>query len=187
MSKSIAQVVAVMLKVGFGFAVILKVLVVPTQPFKVGVIVTVETCCVATFDAVKAAILPVPVADKPVLVLLFAQENVEPDGVLTKFVAKTVVPAQTVWSTGVFTEGFGLTVIIKVCGAPAVEQPFKVGVTVTVEICCVATFDAVNAPILPVPLAVKPVLVLLFVHAKVAPEGVLLKTEATTFAPAQTV
>ena len=80
-----------------------------------------------------------------------------------------------------------MTVIVNDCGAPAVEHPFKVGVTVTVEICCVATFDAVNAPILPVPLAVKPVLVLLFAHAKVAPEGVLLKMEATTFAPAQTV
>ena len=81
------------------------------------------------------------------------------------------------------TTGFGLIIKVNVCAAPT--QPFKVGVTVIIEICCVVTVAAVNEAILPVPLAAKPVAVLLFVQLNVAPEGKLLKFIAETVAPEQ--
>ena len=59
--------------------------------------------------------------------------------------------------------GEGLTTIVKFCGEPA--QLFAVGVTVMVAVTAVAPmFEAVNAAILPVPLAAKPMLDVLFTH-----------------------
>ena len=75
---------------------------------------------------------------------------------------------------------------MKVCGVPEVVQPFKLGVIVMVDTCCVATVAAVKAAILPIPEAAKPVLKLLFVHVKLAPVGVLVKADAATFDPEQT-
>ena len=66
------------------------------QLFKVGTTVIVETCCAETLAAVIAAILPVPVAEMPVAVLLFVQENVAPEGVLEKVVAAIVELPQIV-------------------------------------------------------------------------------------------
>ena len=67
------------------------------------------------------------------------------------------------WSEGSDTEGVGLMVIAKDCGIPA--QVFAVGVTVIVAIRGVEPeFIAVNAAIFPVPLVVKPMLVVLFVQ-----------------------
>jgi hypothetical protein len=58
--------------VGVGFTVIVKVFVVPTQPFAVGVIVSVElTGAVPVFVAVKVAIFPLPLADKPIEASVF--------------------------------------------------------------------------------------------------------------------
>ena len=94
--------------VGFGFTVIVKILSVPTQPLSVGVIVTEDTCCVATFAAMKAAISPVPVASvKPVLTLLFVQLNVA-FVVPLKVVVEIGSLAQTVMFAGLVTEGVGL-------------------------------------------------------------------------------
>jgi hypothetical protein len=57
-----------------------------------------------------------------------------------------------------------LTVIVKLWGVPT--QPFAVGVTVIVAVTGLALpFVAVKAGILPVPLAAKPMLVVLFVQA----------------------
>jgi hypothetical protein len=54
--------------------VIVKVLDVPTQPFAVGVTVMVAIMGFdVAFIAEKAAILPVPLAAKPMLVVLFVQ------------------------------------------------------------------------------------------------------------------
>lgn len=83
-----------MFKVGFGFAVIVKLFGDPTQPPKDAVTEIVDTSCVATFAALNAAILPVPDANKPVFTLSFVQENVEPTGLLTKVVAETPPFAQ---------------------------------------------------------------------------------------------
>ena len=61
------------------------------------------------------------------------------------------------------TVGVGLTVMVKVVDAPV--QPFAEGVTVIVEIITVEpVLITVKAGILPVPLAVKPMLGVLFVQ-----------------------
>ena len=63
-----------------------------------------------------------------------------------------------------FTVGVGLTVIVNVCGEPA--QPFADGVTLIVAVTgALEVFVAVNAAMFPVPLAAKPIEVVLFVQA----------------------
>ena len=63
----------------------------------------------------------------------------------------------------VFTEGVWLTIIVKVIGVP--EQPFETGVTVIVAVTPLPLLlIAVKAAILPVPLAAKPMLGVLFVQ-----------------------
>ena len=75
----------------------------------------------------------------------------------------TFAPTQTVWFETVETVGVGLTMIVKVVGVPG--QPFATGVTVMVAVTALApAFVAVNAAILPVPLAAKPMLGVLFVQ-----------------------
>ena len=134
--------------------------------------------------AVKEAILPEPLAAKPIAVLLLDQLNeapAEPE----KAGIVTVAPSQTAWSAGSVTVGNGLTVMVKVCGVPG--QPAKVGVTVIVAVTGdVVALVAVKAAILPVPLAAKPMLVVLFVQLKVAP-AVPLKLTAVVPALAHTV
>ena len=61
----------------------------------------------------------------------------------------------------------GLTVMVKFCGVPLQETPFNVftGVTVMVALMAVVpVFVAVNAAMLPVPLAARPMAVLLLVQ-----------------------
>ena len=63
--------------------------------------------------------------------------------------------------------GVGFTVIVKVCGIPLQETPFNVftGVTEIVAlIAVVPVLVAVNAAMLPVPLAARPMAVLLLVQ-----------------------
>jgi hypothetical protein len=60
-----------------------------------------------------------------------------------------------------------LTVIVKVCVGPLQETlpPVNTGVTIMVEVTAVEpVFVAMKAAILPVPLAARPIDVLLFVH-----------------------
>ena len=67
------------------------------------------------------------------------------------------------------------------------EVPFKVGVTVIVAtIAVVPAFVAVNEETFPEPPATKPIAVLEFVQAKVAPVGVLTKFVAATAIPLTT-
>jgi hypothetical protein len=65
----------------------------------------------------------------------------------------------------------GLTVMVKVCGVPEqVGEKPSVGVTVIVAVIgVVPLLVALKVAILPVPLAAKPIAVLLFVQLKVAP------------------
>ena len=66
------------------------------------------------------------------------------------------------------TVATGLTVIVKIFGVPA--HPFAVGVTVIVEeIGELVALVAVNEGIFPVPLAARPIDVLLFVQVNVVP------------------
>lgn len=168
--------------------VIVNVWAVPVQVGEeptVGVTVMVALIgVVPALVAVKEAILPEPLAAKPIAVLLLDQLNEAPaDPVKAGIV--TVAPSQTAWSAGSVTVGSGLTVMVKVCGVPG--QPDIVGVTVIVATTgVVPAFVAVNAAILPVPLAAKPMLGVLFVQLKVAP-AVPLKVTAVVFAPAQTI
>jgi len=78
------------------------------------------------------------------------------------------VALQTTWSEGWASSPVGLTVIVKVFVEPVQEVlPFaKVGVTVIVAVIgAVVELVAVKVPILPEPLAAKPILVVLFTHA----------------------
>jgi len=64
--------------------------------------------------------------------------------------------------------GVGLTVIVNVCAAPG--HPAADGVTVIVAVTgALVKLIAVNAGIFPLPLAAKPIAVLLFVQLKVVP------------------
>jgi hypothetical protein len=85
---------------------------------------------------------------------------------------------QSVWLLIVFTDGVGLTVIIKVCAAPL--HPFANGITETVPVTGVVPVLAAEneGMLLPVPLAPSPIPVFVFVHEKVAPETALVKVSA---------
>ena len=82
--------------------------------------------------------------------------------------------------------GIGFTVMVQVIGVPA--HPAKVGVTELVAVIAAdVVLVAVNVGVLPVPLAAKPIAVFEFVHANVAPEGILVNALAGTYAPLHTV
>jgi len=112
------------LTVGVGFTVIVNVTGVPVQVspplLKLGVIVIVAvTGAVPVFVAVKAPILPVPLAPSPMLVLLLVQLYtvlVTGPVMLTAFV---VAPLHKLWFTIGVTDGVGFTVIVNVTGTPA--------------------------------------------------------------------
>jgi len=75
---------------------------------------------------------------------------------------------QIVWEAGVATAvGVGFTVMVNVRGVPVHSVPpfRKLGVTVIVAVTgALVAFVAVNEAMLPVPLAPRPIDVLLFVH-----------------------
>ena len=72
--------------------------------------------------------------------------------------AVVACPAHKVWLLGVVTVGVGLTVMVKVLVVP--EHEPLVGVTVIVPVIGDAVaFVAVNAAMLPVPFAPKPIAV----------------------------
>jgi hypothetical protein len=64
--------------------------------------------------AVKAGILPLPLAGKPIKVLEFVHAYVAPEGVLVKEVAGIVLPGQTVELAGTVTVTPGETCTTKV-------------------------------------------------------------------------
>ena len=80
-----------------------------------------------------------------------------------KFTAVVKAPLHTGWSAGLSTVGVGLTVMVNDTAVPG--QPLAVGVTSTVPvIAAFVEFVAVNEAIFPVPLAPRPIAVLLFVQ-----------------------
>lgn len=83
-----------------------------------------------------------------------------------KLVVVVAPPLQTTWLV-VTTVAVGFTVYVKVRGVPEQLTPFsaKMGVTVIVAVTgAVPEFTAVNAGMLPVPLAPSPIDVLEFAH-----------------------
>ena len=74
-------------------------------------------------------------------------------------------PGHSAWFDGAFTVGAGFTVMVKFCGVPLQVVPALVydGVTVMVAVMAVVpALVAVKLGMLPLPLAPKPMLVLLF-------------------------
>jgi hypothetical protein len=154
--------------IGVGFIVIVKLIGVPTQLFKVGVTVIVPVIGAAPlFVPVKEAIFPDPLAPSPIAVFEFVQDVVAPTGVEVKLTTGVAPPHCEILVTAVKT-GLGNIVIVKVMGVPA--QPAAVGVTVIVATKFVEpVFVAVKAGKFPVPLAAKPIAVFEFVQAYVVP------------------
>lgn len=138
------------------------------------------------FVAVKEGMDPLPLAAKPIAGLLLTQEYTVPGTLPVKFTAVLLVPAQRVWSDTAFTDGIGLIVIVNDLGVPLVTP--SVGVTMMVAITgAVPVLIAVNAAILPVPLAVRPIDVLLLTQLKMVPGIELTNTTVLVLAPLQTV
>ena len=73
--------------------------------------------------AVKLAILPVPDAARPMLVLLLVQLYIVPNTLPVKFTAAVLDPLHTAWLATGLTVGVGLTTIVNVCDVPVQVMP----------------------------------------------------------------
>ena len=127
------------------------------------------TGAVPVFTAVKAGILPVSPAAKPIEVVLFVQlyTIVPPVAVLAKGMAADNAPLHTTLLVTAVTTAFGLTVMVKVEAVPAQLIPPLVNVGVTVMVATTGAnpaFTAVKAAMFPTPLAAKPMEAVLFVQ-----------------------
>ena len=99
-----------------------KVSVGPGQPLAIGVTVMFAiTLAVPTLIAVKAAMLPVPLAASPIAGLSFVQSYVVPEP--EKLIAAVVAPLHKTWSVTVFTAGVELTMMFTLPDAE-LEQEF---------------------------------------------------------------
>jgi hypothetical protein len=157
---------AIALSVGVGFTVIVNVIAVPVQPLAVvGVTVIVAvTGAAVLLVAVKLAILPWPLAARPIDGVLLVQLNIVPATVPVKFTAAVAAPLQSTWLATAATVALGFTVIVNVIGSPA--QPLADGVTVIVAVTAVTpALTVTKLAILPVPDAARPIDGVLLVHA----------------------
>jgi hypothetical protein len=172
------------------FTVIVKVFGVPVQPaplLGVTVIVAV-TAFGVLFTATKLGILPVPVAARPMLGVLFVQLYVIglPVVGLLNVMAAVDWPAHSVWLATVFTTAVGLTVMVNVTDVPG--QPAATGVTVIVAVTgALVVLVAVKLGMLPVPDAARPILGVLFVQLNTVPATGLVKVTAVVLVPLHTV
>ena len=124
--------------------------------------------------AIKLGILPVPLAGSPIEGFEFVQLRIVPCGILEKLVDGTVVPVQMIELEGTITVGNGFIVMVKLYSAPL--QLFSDGITFIVAMMGVLELlTAVNAGILPFPLAARPISGFELLQLIVAPAGVLLK------------
>ena len=139
------------------------------HPFAEGETVIVATTgALVVLIAVNEGIFPVPLAARPIDVLLFVQLKTVPLTAPLKLTALLAAPLHKAWLAGCITSGVGLTVIVKFCEAPG--HPFANGETVIVAVTgALVKFVAVNAGILPLPLAARPMEVLLLVQLKPVP------------------
>ena len=98
---------------GVGFTVMVYVEGVPGQPLAVGVTVIVAVIgAVPALVAVKAGVLPVPLAARPIAALELVHAKVVPATPLVKLLAATAPPLQTVMLAGTVTAGLGFTVMV---------------------------------------------------------------------------
>lgn len=154
---------------GVGYTVIWNTLVLPVHPLAVGTIDTVAVISVVpVFTAVKAGIVLVPPAIRPMAGVLLVQVNKDPDTGPARVMAAVIFPLHTEKSGTALAEGVGNTVIVKDFGLPL--QPFAVGVIVMVAIRLVVPgLVAVNDRISPLPVAARLMAVLSLAHAYVVP------------------
>ena len=113
-----------------GFTVMVNVLGVPAVLIPplvyVGVTVIVAVIgAVVVLLTVKAAMLPVPLAARPIPGVSFVQAYVVVPPVFTVLNVTAVVlaPAATTWLLTEFIDGLGFTVTVNVLGVPAVLIP----------------------------------------------------------------
>lgn len=98
------------------------------HPAKDGVTETVDVTAPApVFVAVKAGVLALPLAERPIDVTEFVHANVAPAGVLVKLDAATELPLHAVTFEGAVIVGIGLIVTVTV---ELLEQPPVLAVTV---------------------------------------------------------
>jgi len=156
---------------GFGFTVIWVLTAAPAQawPFVVrdGVALMVPLSgAVPLFVATNGAIFPLPETPSPMLLFVFVQVKVVPTWLAPKLIAVLLFPAHKIWGVKAFATGVGSTVIEIVSGIPGQATPplLKAGVTTMLALIgpLVALVEAKE--IFPVPLAPKPIAVLLFVQ-----------------------
>jgi hypothetical protein len=122
---------AIVVTDGVGFTVIVNVIGVPVQVVaplvNVGVTVIVAVCTTAVaLVAVKLAILPVPDAARPIVVLLLVQLYTVPATLPVKFTAVVALPLHSTCGNTAFTVGTGFTVMVNVCGVPVQVPPLLV-------------------------------------------------------------
>ena len=117
-----------------GFTVIVNVFGIPLQPNALdGVTVIVATTGeIPALVAVKAGILPFPLAANPLEGVLFVHEKVVPTEELLKVIAFCREVLQRTELLTVLTVASGFTVIVNVFASP--EQPLSDGVTVIVAV-----------------------------------------------------
>ena len=163
---------AIALTLGVGFTVIVNVTGTPGQPVAdTGVTVTVAvTGAVPVLVAVKLGILPTPAPARPIDGWLFVHWKNTPACELVNVTAAVALPLHSTWlpGSGGLITGVGFTVIVNVTGLPVQLTPALVNVGVTVTVATTGAlvgFVATKAPILPMPLEARPMLVLLFVQA----------------------
>jgi hypothetical protein len=131
--------------------------------------VTVELLIeVPVFVPVNGVIVPVPFEPIPTVELLFDHEYDVP--VPVKLIARLVCPVQRDVLGTIFIAVVGFIVIGKLMAAPVQVNPLncKVGLTVTKEdaVDVGLAFVVVNPGMFPLPLAISPIDVLAFDHAK---------------------
>lgn len=135
---------------------------------------------------VNAAMFPEPDKPIPIVLLEFVQFTVAVTGVGLKLIAVVFAPAHIVWLDTAGTEGIGLTVMLKFCGAPV--QPLKVGVaTKFPEIDTEPALVPTNEAMFPEPDAPIPILVFEFVQSIEEAGGLTVKLMAVVLSPLQTV
>jgi hypothetical protein len=135
--------------------------------------------------ATKLAMLPAPLAAKPIEGVSLTQLNVVPATAPVNVMSAVLAPLHNTWSVGSTTVGVGFTVIVKFVVLPA--HPLNTGVTVMVDTTGVLpVFTPANAAMLPLPLAASPIEVFVLVQLNVVPPTAPLNVMAVVLAPLQT-
>ena len=130
-------------------------------------VIVAVTGVTPVLTAANEAMLPVPLAAKPMDVVLFVQLYTVPATAPLKATAVVLAPLQTTWLVTAFTVGVGFTVMVNVVGVPLQVTPplVKLGVTVIVAVTgVVPVLVPVKDWMVSVPLAPRPIHVLLFVQ-----------------------